>query len=113
MHSPQFALGFLALMFGSELLAQVSGLDAGWLTPVVNAGGFGVVCWVLRWFMTDVKRELVAHRGSMERLTKSLDDTNIAHFTAAMLHKSATEEMRGEMERRIAEIKERSKAPSA
>lgn len=120
MHSLHPALTALAFIFGGEFLAQVAGIDVGWLAPLVNAGGFGVVCWVLRFFMTDMRQELrlhreemKAHREELQAVRQAFDESNIAHFHAVLVHKAASEEMRAEMERRIAEIKERAKSGSS
>lgn len=109
MQSPAALMTLIATVLGGQILAQVNGLDTGWVAPIVNAGGFGVVCWILRWFMTDMKRESIENRREQRETRDAVNDLSIALFMSAAVSKHATEEMKAEAERRIAEIRERSK----
>lgn len=113
MQSPAGLVTLTATIFGGQILAQVGGLDTGWIAPVVNAGGFGVVCWILRWFMTDVKRELIETRKELQAMRDAMNEATIVDLMSVTVSKYAGDDMKAEAERRIAEIRERSKNSGA
>jgi hypothetical protein len=106
---PYIPTSLLAVVFGSQFVAQVSGLDLGWIGPVINGGGFAVMVWMLRWFMEESREARKSSNERMEKIERVIRESNDIQLLH-MAERSAVEAVKAEAERRLAEARQATKA---
>lgn len=102
MIAPTGPFPVIVAVSGLEIFAQATAPEfAGWFQVLANLGIAGYMLW---WFSTRVERHLQSSTQAIRDLERSHDAGTRAALLALSVHRHASQEVRDESARMIAEI---------